>query len=145
MWCDEFTVDLNGNSICCLSSWSSCWRLGWLLMYFSTVTGRRYIFALMLLYFIWCTREINGLLKLLFVCGQLLCLFHLTGDQDFPDDPTGNLAQFKDFIRSNFGICKWIGLTIVSIQVSLAHNFPLHSLSIPIAQHSIVFLVPLTS
>ncbi|KAG6722574.1 hypothetical protein I3842_03G167400 [Carya illinoinensis] len=37
-------------------------------------------------------------------------------EEDFPDDPTGNLAQFKDFIRSNFGICKWIGLTIVSIQ-----------------------------
>ncbi|XP_021901133.1 tetraspanin-19 isoform X2 [Carica papaya] len=37
-------------------------------------------------------------------------------EKDFPEDPTGNFNQFKDFIESNFEICKWIGLSIVSIQ-----------------------------
>jgi len=37
-------------------------------------------------------------------------------EQDFPPDPSGSFAQFKDFVRSNFEICKWIGLTIVSVQ-----------------------------
>ncbi|KDP24147.1 hypothetical protein JCGZ_25804 [Jatropha curcas] len=37
-------------------------------------------------------------------------------EQDFPKDPTGSFNQFKDFIRSNFEMCKWIGLSIVSVQ-----------------------------
>lgn len=39
--------------------------------------------------------------------------------QDFPEDPSGSFTQFKDFIRSNFQFCKWIGLSIVFVQVSL--------------------------
>lgn len=65
-------------------------------------------------YFYLMTYVVNGLWKMLFVCW-----FHLTGDQDFPEDPSGSFTQFKDFVRSNFEICKWIGLTIVSVQVSL--------------------------
>ncbi|KAH0983418.1 hypothetical protein GBA52_010595 [Prunus armeniaca] len=34
-------------------------------------------------------------------------------EEDFPDDPTGRFDQFKEFVRSNFDICKWIGLSIV--------------------------------
>ncbi|KAM3697399.1 hypothetical protein ACJW31_06G109100 [Castanea mollissima] len=37
-------------------------------------------------------------------------------EEDFPVDPSGNFAQLKDFVRSNFEICKWIGLSIVSVQ-----------------------------
>ncbi|XP_062150513.1 tetraspanin-19 [Alnus glutinosa] len=37
-------------------------------------------------------------------------------EEDFPEDPSGSFTQFKDFVKSNFEICKWIGLTIVSIQ-----------------------------
>uniref|UniRef100_A0A7N0ULT7 Tetraspanin-19 n=1 Tax=Kalanchoe fedtschenkoi TaxID=63787 RepID=A0A7N0ULT7_KALFE len=37
-------------------------------------------------------------------------------EEDFPDDPSGSFDKFKDFIRSNFSICKWIGLSIVSVQ-----------------------------
>ncbi|KAK6919045.1 Tetraspanin/Peripherin, partial [Dillenia turbinata] len=37
-------------------------------------------------------------------------------EEDFPVDPTGNFKEFKKFIKSNFEICKWIGLSIVSIQ-----------------------------
>ncbi|KAF3444155.1 hypothetical protein FNV43_RR13845 [Rhamnella rubrinervis] len=37
-------------------------------------------------------------------------------EEDFPADQTGNFNEFKDFVRSNFNICKWIGLSIVSIQ-----------------------------
>ncbi|KAL9457722.1 hypothetical protein AB3S75_006717 [Citrus x aurantiifolia] len=36
--------------------------------------------------------------------------------QDFPEDPSGSFTQFKDFIRSNFQFCKWIGLSIVFVQ-----------------------------
>ncbi|KAM1189585.1 hypothetical protein ACFX2J_025243 [Malus domestica] len=37
-------------------------------------------------------------------------------EEDFPDDPTGRFDQFKEFVRSNFDICKWIGLSIVCVQ-----------------------------
>ncbi|GMN28045.1 hypothetical protein TIFTF001_001896 [Ficus carica] len=37
-------------------------------------------------------------------------------EEDFPEDPSGSFDQFKDFVRSNFHICKWIGLSIVSVQ-----------------------------
>ncbi|OAY34072.1 tetraspanin-19 [Manihot esculenta] len=37
-------------------------------------------------------------------------------DEYFPKDPTGSFSQFKDFVKSNFEICKWIGLSIVSVQ-----------------------------
>ncbi|KAL5581798.1 hypothetical protein UlMin_014240 [Ulmus minor] len=36
--------------------------------------------------------------------------------EDFPEDPSGSFRQFKDFLRSNFKICKWIGLSIVTVQ-----------------------------
>ncbi|KAK9285599.1 hypothetical protein L1049_024794 [Liquidambar formosana] len=37
-------------------------------------------------------------------------------EDDVPEDPTGSFNEFKDFIRSNFEICKWIALSIVSVQ-----------------------------
>ncbi|KAL3754606.1 hypothetical protein ACJRO7_001798 [Eucalyptus globulus] len=37
-------------------------------------------------------------------------------EEDFPEDLTGNLSLLKEFVRSNFEMCKWIGLSIVSIQ-----------------------------
>ncbi|XP_056177474.1 tetraspanin-19 isoform X2 [Syzygium oleosum] len=37
-------------------------------------------------------------------------------EEDFPEDLTGNLDLLKEFVRSNFEMCKWIGLSIVSIQ-----------------------------
>lgn len=37
-------------------------------------------------------------------------------EEDFPEDPTGSFNDLKEFIRSNFKICKWIGLSIVSVQ-----------------------------
>ncbi|XP_073308483.1 tetraspanin-19-like [Primulina huaijiensis] len=37
-------------------------------------------------------------------------------EEDFPEDPSKNLDQLKQFIRKNFDICKWIGLTVVSVQ-----------------------------
>nr|CAB3497130.1 unnamed protein product [Digitaria exilis] len=36
---------------------------------------------------------------------------------DFPPDPSGNFNEFKDFVRSNFEICEWIGLSVVAAQV----------------------------
>ncbi|XP_048328805.1 tetraspanin-19 [Ziziphus jujuba] len=37
-------------------------------------------------------------------------------EEDFPADATGNFNELKNFVRSNFKICKWIGLSIVSVQ-----------------------------
>ncbi|KAL6538267.1 hypothetical protein OROGR_012255 [Orobanche gracilis] len=37
-------------------------------------------------------------------------------EKDFPEDPTGNFDQLKDFIKANFDTCKWIGLTVVALQ-----------------------------
>ncbi|KAK1313045.1 Tetraspanin-19 [Acorus calamus] len=38
-------------------------------------------------------------------------------EEDFPEDPTGRFDEFKDFVKSNFEICKWIGLLVVAAQV----------------------------
>ncbi|XP_017256637.2 tetraspanin-19 [Daucus carota subsp. sativus] len=38
-------------------------------------------------------------------------------EEDFPEDPTGNFADLKDFIRKNFQMCKWIGFSLITIQV----------------------------
>ncbi|MQL88632.1 hypothetical protein Taro_021191, partial [Colocasia esculenta] len=37
-------------------------------------------------------------------------------EEDFPEDPTGRFDELKDFVRSNFEMCKWIGLMIVGAQ-----------------------------
>ncbi|XP_042520189.1 tetraspanin-19-like [Macadamia integrifolia] len=37
-------------------------------------------------------------------------------EEDFPEDPTGAFDQFKDFVKSNFDFCKWVGLFVVSAQ-----------------------------
>ncbi|CAG7900367.1 unnamed protein product [Brassica rapa] len=36
--------------------------------------------------------------------------------QDFPEDPTGAFYRFSKFVESNYKICRWIGLSIVSVQ-----------------------------
>ncbi|XP_042039656.1 tetraspanin-19-like [Salvia splendens] len=36
--------------------------------------------------------------------------------EDFPADATGNFDRLKDFIKDNFDICKWIGLSMVAVQ-----------------------------
>ncbi|XP_062184728.1 tetraspanin-19-like [Phragmites australis] len=38
-------------------------------------------------------------------------------EEDFPDDPSGKFDIFKDFVRSNFEICEWVGLSVVAAQV----------------------------
>lgn len=38
-------------------------------------------------------------------------------EEDFPDDPSGKFEEFKDFVRSNFEICEWVGLSVVAAQV----------------------------
>ncbi|XP_038704634.1 tetraspanin-19-like [Tripterygium wilfordii] len=37
-------------------------------------------------------------------------------EEDFPEDPSGSFHKFKRFVQSNFEICKWVGLSILSIQ-----------------------------
>ncbi|AQK47300.1 Tetraspanin-19 [Zea mays] len=36
---------------------------------------------------------------------------------DFPADPSGKFEDFKHFVRSNFEICEWVGLSVVAAQV----------------------------
>ncbi|GLT41496.1 hypothetical protein SLA2020_155560 [Shorea laevis] len=38
-------------------------------------------------------------------------------EKDLPFDPTGELDSLRSFIESNIDICKWVGITIVTIQV----------------------------
>lgn len=37
-------------------------------------------------------------------------------EEDFPKDPSGNFHEFRDFIKENFDICKWVGLSILGAQ-----------------------------
>lgn len=37
-------------------------------------------------------------------------------EEDFPKDPSGNFDQFKNFIQTNYEMCKWIGLSLISVQ-----------------------------
>ncbi|KAL6998815.1 hypothetical protein U1Q18_042017 [Sarracenia purpurea var. burkii] len=37
-------------------------------------------------------------------------------ERDFPVDPSENFKEFKDFVRMNFEMCKWIGLSVVCVQ-----------------------------
>lgn len=37
-------------------------------------------------------------------------------EEDFPGDPTGRLDEFKDFVRSNFALCKFISVLVVVAQ-----------------------------
>ncbi|XP_058078070.1 tetraspanin-19 [Magnolia sinica] len=37
-------------------------------------------------------------------------------EDDFPEDPTGRFDEFKNFVKLNFEICKWIGSLIVAAQ-----------------------------
>ncbi|GMP54526.1 hypothetical protein CsSME_00019676 [Camellia sinensis var. sinensis] len=37
-------------------------------------------------------------------------------EEDFPVDPTGNFNEFKHFVRKNFEMCKWIGLSVLCVQ-----------------------------
>lgn len=37
-------------------------------------------------------------------------------EEDFPDDPTGNFDEFKNFVKENYEICKWIGLVVLAVQ-----------------------------
>ncbi|KAH0651101.1 hypothetical protein MTR67_032607 [Solanum verrucosum] len=36
--------------------------------------------------------------------------------EDFPKDTTGNFDELKHFVKDNFDICKWIGLSVVTVQ-----------------------------
>ncbi|XP_008806541.2 tetraspanin-19 isoform X2 [Phoenix dactylifera] len=37
-------------------------------------------------------------------------------EEDFPEDPTGRLNDFKNFVKRNFEMCKWVGLVIIAAQ-----------------------------
>ncbi|CAA3009918.1 tetraspanin-19 [Olea europaea subsp. europaea] len=37
-------------------------------------------------------------------------------EENFPDDPTRNFNQLKDFVTQNFDICKWIVFTVVVLE-----------------------------
>ena len=43
--------------------------------------------------------------------------FNHKWEKDIPDDPTGEFENIKKFIEHNIDICKWVGLTVVIIQV----------------------------
>lgn len=56
------------------------------------------------------------LMGLILLAYPLSKLFNYTC-QDLPFDPTGELQSLRSFIEANVEICKWVGLTVVIIQV----------------------------
>ncbi|URE44510.1 Stem-specific protein [Musa troglodytarum] len=44
------------------------------------------------------------------------CLSCVSFCKDFPEDPTGEFNELKNFVKSNFEMCKWIGLLVVATQ-----------------------------
>ncbi|KAI7743582.1 hypothetical protein M8C21_000781 [Ambrosia artemisiifolia] len=38
-------------------------------------------------------------------------------EKDLPEDPTGRIDSIREFIEDNVEICKWVGITIIVIQV----------------------------
>ncbi|XP_020574562.1 tetraspanin-19-like [Phalaenopsis equestris] len=38
-------------------------------------------------------------------------------EEAFPHDRTGSFNRFKEFVGSNSGLCKWIGLLVLAVQV----------------------------
>ncbi|XP_076950780.1 tetraspanin-18-like [Bidens hawaiensis] len=38
-------------------------------------------------------------------------------EKDLPEDPTGGIDSIRKFIEDNVDICKWVGITIIVIQV----------------------------
>ncbi|MBA0872783.1 hypothetical protein Goshw_020715, partial [Gossypium schwendimanii] len=41
---------------------------------------------------------------------------------DFPVEPTESFNKFEYFVRSNFEFCKWIGLSVVFIQMLVSNT-----------------------
>ncbi|KAJ6838304.1 tetraspanin-19-like [Iris pallida] len=46
----------------------------------------------------------------------VLIFLNRNWEEDFPDDPSGRFNELKDFVSSNFEICKWIGLSFAAAQ-----------------------------
>ncbi|KAJ6878171.1 hypothetical protein NC651_030802 [Populus alba x Populus x berolinensis] len=63
-----------------------------------------------------CLYLITSYHKSLLTIYMVIILFYVTWHQDFPKDPSGSFDRFKGFVRSNFELCKWTGLSIVSVQ-----------------------------
>ncbi|KAJ7968544.1 tetraspanin-19-like [Quillaja saponaria] len=63
-----------------------------------------------------CYMVISILLLFLESAGTADIFLNSDWEKDLPEDPTGKFDDFKDFVKSNFVICKWIGLVIISAQ-----------------------------
>ncbi|MBA0698051.1 hypothetical protein Goari_021560, partial [Gossypium aridum] len=48
--------------------------------------------------------------------------FNHDWEEDFPVEPTESFNKFEDFVRSNFEFCKWIGLSVVFIQMLVSNT-----------------------
>ncbi|KAJ6839781.1 tetraspanin-19-like [Iris pallida] len=40
-------------------------------------------------------------------------------EEDFPEDPSGRFNELKDFVSSNFELCKWIVLSFVAAEATV--------------------------
>ncbi|PKU64786.1 Tetraspanin-19 [Dendrobium catenatum] len=54
-------------------------------------------------------------------------LLNKVWEKDFPEDPTGRFDELKKFVISNYELCKWIALVVVSAQV----NYLLKQMFVP--------------
>ncbi|XP_006827788.2 tetraspanin-19 [Amborella trichopoda] len=56
-------------------------------------------------------------LLFLFEAGIIADIFiNKDWEEDFPEDPTGKFNEFKNFVRTNFEMCKWVGLVVLVAQ-----------------------------
>lgn len=65
---------------------------------------------------LWLFKFIFTMLIDIIVCIVLLAVESFL-KQDLPFDPTGELDSLRSFIEDNVDICKWVGITVVVIQV----------------------------
>ncbi|CAL1406601.1 unnamed protein product [Linum trigynum] len=61
-------------------------------------------------------------------------------EKDFPKDPSGSFDKFKDFIRLHFEICKWVGLSIVAVQVSSPSSSQFQAVAMHLFVDCLLFL-----
>ncbi|XP_022004039.1 tetraspanin-18 [Helianthus annuus] len=68
-----------------------------------------------------CCLYFYAVLKTLFILLEVALIMFIAFDRhwesDLPLDPTGAIDKFREFVESDVDFCKWIGSTVVVVQV----------------------------
>ncbi|KAJ0796636.1 putative tetraspanin/Peripherin [Helianthus annuus] len=70
-----------------------------------------------------CCLYFYAVLKTLFILLEVALIMFIAFDRhwesDLPLDPTGAIDKFREFVESDVDFCKWIGSTVVVVQMKL--------------------------